>query len=303
MARRSVLRPARFDDLGLRRALSDRLLPLLVAAMTFLAALTLAGVLAAAAMAQHWQQGAAAVLTVQVPQPHVANADGARVDRAVALLRGAPGMARVRVMSDAELTDLLRPWLGNAAQAMSLPLPAVIEVRLAPGQVEPDADLQARLQAAVPGAFMESHGVWLQRLSTLARSLQACAAAALLLVAGGVGGGGGGGDAGRAGGAAGRDRDRAWAGRHRRVHRVALRQSGDDADGDGGRASGPAVALPVLLGLAQLAAPFSAEADSAGAANLPAEMWLSLPLLPAAAALIGWLTAHGTVRRWLRRLP
>ncbi len=47
MSRRHLLRPARFDDLGLRRALSDRLLPALVAAMTFLAALTLAGVVGA----------------------------------------------------------------------------------------------------------------------------------------------------------------------------------------------------------------------------------------------------------------
>ena len=69
MARGKGSRRTRFDDLGLRRALSDRLLPLLVAAMTFLAALTLAGVLAAAAVARHWQEGAAATLTVQVPNP------------------------------------------------------------------------------------------------------------------------------------------------------------------------------------------------------------------------------------------
>ena len=37
------LRPARFDELGLRWGLTDRMLPLLVAAMAFLAALALAG--------------------------------------------------------------------------------------------------------------------------------------------------------------------------------------------------------------------------------------------------------------------
>ena len=82
MARRSPLRPSRFDDLGLRRALSDRLLPALVGAMTFLAALTVAGVLAAAAIAEHWQTGAAAVLTVQVPRPGEPAGDVSRVDRA-----------------------------------------------------------------------------------------------------------------------------------------------------------------------------------------------------------------------------
>ena len=48
--RAARLRPARFDDLGLRRAISDRLLPLLVAAMAFLAALALAGAVAAFAV-------------------------------------------------------------------------------------------------------------------------------------------------------------------------------------------------------------------------------------------------------------
>jgi hypothetical protein len=36
---------------------------------------------------------------------------------------------------------------------------------------------------------------------------------------------------------------------------------------------------------------------------LPAMLWLALPGLPAAAAAIGFATAQGTVRRWLRRLP
>src|SRR3954453_5202720 len=62
------LRPSGFDELGLRRALSDRMLPLLVAAMAFLAAMALAGWFGSAALARHWQEGAGAALTVQVPR-------------------------------------------------------------------------------------------------------------------------------------------------------------------------------------------------------------------------------------------
>ena len=106
-----ALRPAGADDLGLRRALSDRLLPLLVAAMAFLAALALAGAFAAAALAQHWQGGAAAVMTVQVPQPAAAAANGAarRVDAVLAALRSQGGIAAARLVPDAELAELLRP--------------------------------------------------------------------------------------------------------------------------------------------------------------------------------------------------
>jgi hypothetical protein len=38
-------------------------------------------------------------------------------------------------------------------------------------------------------------------------------------------------------------------------------------------------------------------------AALPTTIWVSLLALPAGAAAIGFLTAQGTVRRWLRRMP
>lgn len=299
--RRPLLRPARFDDLGLRRAISDRLLPLLVAAMAFLAALALAGAVAAASLARQWQDGAGSVLTVQVPQPGspAAGDEGARLDRVLAILRGTPGIATVRVLDEGELEALLRPWLGSAEGRVALPLPAVLEVRLADPALL-TAPLAARLTAAAPGTLVESHEVWMQRLAALARSLQACAGLATAIVAGvaaavvAV--------ATRAGLAARRDAieivhglgatDGYIAGRFaRRATLLAML----------GALGGAAAALPVLLGLAQLAAPFSAQ-DSTGP-TLPNALWLALPMLPAAAAAIGWLTAQGTVRRWLRRLP
>ena len=57
------------DPLGLRRALSDRLLPALVAAMALLAALALAGARGAAELTARWEGGAATAMTVQLPPP------------------------------------------------------------------------------------------------------------------------------------------------------------------------------------------------------------------------------------------
>ena len=73
---RRTLRPVGFDELGLRRAISDRMLPFLVAAMAFLAALALAGWVGAASLARHWQQGAGSEVTVQVPRPGEPSAQG-----------------------------------------------------------------------------------------------------------------------------------------------------------------------------------------------------------------------------------
>jgi cell division transport system permease protein len=315
------LRPAGFDDLGLKRALGDRMLPLLVAAMTFLAALALAGSAGAAALVRHWQSGAAAALTVQVPTPatplpRAGDApEQTRLDRALALLRAMPAVGSVHALSAAELTELLRPWLGNAGGDLSLPLPAVVQVHLRAGS--PDvAALQSDLDAAVPGTLVESHGEWVQRLAALARSLQACAwlavavvaavAAAVIMVAT------------RAGLSARRDSieivhalgatDSYIAGRFAR--RATLLATI-------GAICGALASLPVLLAMATLAAPFAAAPAAAPVAGqpvelaqtaaalqtLPYEIWLGLPVLPLVAAVIGFLTAQGTVRGWLRRLP
>lgn len=281
------------DPLGLRRALSDRLLPALVAAMALLAALTLAGARGAADLAGRWEGGAATALTVQLPR-------GARIDPAVAALRGLPEIAEARPADPARLAALLRPWLGEAP---ALPLPTVIELRLARLPADPGA-LAGRIAAAVPGAAVESHGVWVARLLALARSLEAVALAALLLVAGiatavvAV--------AVRAGIAARREAiamihalgatDGDIAGRF--AGRVALLVAA-------GALGGTLAAAPVLAVFADLAAPLSGGRAATGLLDLPwARLpWADLALLPPAAALIGWLTAQVTLRRWLRRLP
>ncbi len=71
-----------------------------------------------------------------------------------------------------------------------------------------------------------------------------------------------------------------------------------------GGIAGGILALPVLLGLARLAAPFGTSVTGDDWLNsLPIGLWLLLPGLPLTAAAIGFVTAQGTVRRWLRRLP
>jgi cell division transport system permease protein len=306
---RNPLRPARFDDLGLRRVLGEGMLPLLVAAMAFLAALAMAGVVGARALAAHWQEGAGSALTVQVPQPGALVDGQSRLDRALGVLHATPGVAEVHALSEGELADLLRPWLGSGAERLSIPLPAVIAVRLAPDAAPPE-QLAVRLAAATPGTLTESHDLWVRRLALLSGSLQGCAWLALAMVAGiatavvAI--------ATRAGLAARREAIEI-------VHGLGA-TDGYIAGCFARRATGLATmggllgavaALPVLLALAWLAAPFAGARpwtpDGPGwlglLGALPAPLWLALPALPLAAAAIGFLTAQGTVRRWLRRLP
>lgn len=304
MSGRPHLRPSGFDELGLRRALSDRMLPFLVAAMAFLAALALAGWVAAASLARGWQAGAGASLTVQVPRPNdSATAGGTRLEQVLNLLRDTPGIETAHALSEKELSTLLEPWLGKTGDLANLPLPAVIAVHLA----DPDLALQPvtdRLTAAVPGTLVEQEGIWASRLAVLGRSLQACAAAALLIVAAvavaviAV--------ATRGGLAARREAIEIVHGLGATDGYIAGRFAARATllAGTGGLAGG-LLALPVLVWLAQLAAPLSAPSGGPDdqLIGVPIGLWMLLPGLPLIAALIGFLTAHGTVRRWLRRLP
>jgi cell division transport system permease protein len=218
-------------------------------------------------------------------------------------------VASARKLSDSELVDLLRPWLGAGADRLSIPLPAVIAVRLIPGAPDPE-QLAARLAAAVPGTLTETHAVWMQRLGRLAGSLQACAWLALAVVAAvaaavvAI--------ATRAGLAARREAIEIVHGLGATNNYIAGRFAGRTTGlAAAGGLLGALAALPVLLLLARLAAPFGvsrpeAIADPSGLAllaALPAPLWAALPALPLAAAAIGFVTAQGTVRRWLRRLP
>ena len=303
-------RRRRRDDLGLKRALGDRMLPLLVAAMTFLAALALAGAMASAALVAHWREGAASSVTVQVPRATVMlpkrnnEPEETRLDAVMRALQASPDVADARLLGAEELAALLRPWLGSDLATTALPLPAVIAVRLA---TDAGSDRLGRvLAAAVPGTLTESHGVWVGRLAVLARSLQACAWAALLvvvLVAAAVVM-----IATRAGMASRREAietvhglgatDGYIAGRFaRRVTRMAAL----------GGLVGAIAALPVLLLLASLAAPFmpgqTSDTGLTDAVSVGLPLWLALLALPIAAGALGFLTAQVTVRRWLRKLP
>ncbi len=276
-------RPRGRDPLGLKRAMADRLLPGLVAAMALLAALAMAGAAATAAMASRWEGGAAAAVMVQLPARTA-------IAPASATLATLPGVAEAIPLDHDRLAALLRPWLGDAT---GLPLPGMIELRLAnlgPASLA----LPAAIEAAIPGAHVEAHGVWVARLSALARSLEALAWLVLALVAGV---------------AAAMVAVATRAGINARRATIVILHDMGATDGTiarrfAGRIAwlaglgavlGAAAAAPLLWLLGGLAAPLLGEALS-----MP---WLALAALPPAAAGISWVTAHAAVRLWLRSLP
>ncbi|GBQ62763.1 FtsX-like permease family protein [Komagataeibacter swingsii] len=301
------------DGLALHQALPGQFLPFLVAAMSFLAALALAGGIAAHGLSQRWTHGAGAVTTVQVPGPDdPAAGSGTRVAAVQDILAHAPGIVAAHRLSDAELRGLLAPWIEQTGDA-SLPLPAVIEVHTAAGQ-DPMPPLLPRLEAIAPGVLVEHDSVWSDRLAALAASLQACALLAVLIVMTV---------------AVCVVMAATRAGLQTRRQAIALIHSlgamdsyisGRFASRVGllalvGGLGGSLAALPMLLAMSHLAAPFSAMTDAQATAPMDwrdprawadivphALLWMLLAL-PPAAGITGWVTTQLTVRAWLRRLP
>ncbi len=298
------LRPSRFDELGLRRALSDRLVPFLVACMAFLASLGMAGWMGAAVLARHWESGAAATLTVQIPR--AADSDStARPNLVLTKLLATKGIASARLVPAAELNTMLRAWLGTDIESAAIPVPAVIEVKLSGDKIDLAA-LTARLAEAAPGTILEDHAAWGGRLETLARSLQLCSGFVLLIVglvtAAVIA------VATRSGLAARRDEVmivyQLGATDGYIVRRFAHRTATLAAIGG---AIGGLLALPVVFTLTTLAMPLGGRRVDATTLRdvtgfLPMTLWLLPVILPAAAAAIGYLTTQATMRRWLRLL-
>ena len=172
-------------ELPLSRDASSRFVPWLIAFMVYLAALALAATMVLSGASANWRQGLEGTLTVQIlPANGEGNsaALGARINAAVRLLQGTPGVASAKAIAPQQAAALLEPWLGKGKLASDLPLPGLIDVRLVPGAALDPAALAARLAAEVPGAELDDHGLWIDRVIALAGAIEIISIAVMVLI-------------------------------------------------------------------------------------------------------------------------
>ena len=79
----------------------------------------------------------------------------AKAARAQALLAASPGVTAVRPVSEDEMRKILSRWLGPGGAASDLPLPAIIDVDLAPDA--PVGRIAASIERQGPGARFVAH--------------------------------------------------------------------------------------------------------------------------------------------------
>jgi cell division transport system permease protein len=164
-----------------KATVAGRALIAVIAIMTFLGSLTIGAVLLVRAAASDWQSEVSREVTIQV-RPTSGRDIEADVAAAAAIARMAPGVADVRPYSKAESTRLLEPWLGTGLSFDDLPIPRIVVVRIEAGGVPDFADLQSRLTAAIPGATLDDHRAFVDRMRAMARAALFGGFALLLLV-------------------------------------------------------------------------------------------------------------------------
>lgn len=174
--------PHRRLDLPLKRDGSVRFLPGIVALMVYLASLSLAGMLVIHDVVERWDRGLSGTLTVELPPAPEGAEPDAGVPLALGVLRATPGVLSAEPIDARRTAALLEPWLGGGVDAADLPLPRLIDLRIDVGAGVDVAALGAWIAAAVPGARLDDHRRWLDRVIRTALALEAVAGAIVILV-------------------------------------------------------------------------------------------------------------------------
>jgi len=164
-----------------RNSISGRALVAVVAIMTFLASLTTGAVILVSGAATEWQSDVAREITIQVVPAPGRNAD-ATTDKAASLARAFPGIAEVRIYSKEESAKLLEPWLGSGLSLDTLPVPRLIVIKIASGAAPDTAQLRRQLAEQAPGATLDDHRGWIDRMQAMTVTATAIGIGILILM-------------------------------------------------------------------------------------------------------------------------
>ena len=288
-------------DLPLGEDGSGRFVPWIVAVMVYLATLSVAAGMAVNRSVDKWNIGLEGTVTVEIAASNAAAENaGERMARALSLLRETAGVRSAIPIPDDEIARLLEPWLGQGDVPLTLPIPQLIDVRLEAGtKLDLDA-LGTLLANAVPGARLDDHQYWTERLLDFGRSVQITSAFIVALVA-------------LAGAGTVVFAIRYGFGDHREVielmHLVGSRDSYIAGQFQAhamslslrGGVVGLALGAATLGVLRGIAAPI--EGSLLPTVNITAVAWAVLAALPLLAGLIATITARVTVVRALREMP
>lgn len=156
--------------------------------MTFLAVMALAASFALSAMTQRWSSGLENRVTVEIPAEA---GDGSLRDRddvktltnrINAVLTAHPAVDSTHILSDEEIQELVRPWLGDNLLLSKVPVPGLIAVTLDESGDDTLRALDRKIREIADNARIDTHEAWLRDLLRFTGALQFAAALLTLVI-------------------------------------------------------------------------------------------------------------------------
>ena len=139
----------------------------IIVCMIFLAVITLVTVLLTNSLSKQWIHVVDNVVTVQVPDADLKSQINDNISRLVStlkILRGTPGISKIKIFDKQETLKLLSGWLSESA-LKDLNLPRLLEIKLHKAVNVPR--LEKQIKAVVPGVSLDDHRRWKTNLALL----------------------------------------------------------------------------------------------------------------------------------------
>lgn len=174
-------------DLPLNKDKGNNFLILLIALMSVMGVLALCGSFALSEMKARWTSGLENKATIEIPAQ---DENGVLLrndtietiaDAVTELLETQPSVETIERLSDAEISALISPWLGDSDKALEqFPIPALITVHFVKGA---DMDLVAqRIKNVASTAVLDRHESWLADVLEFTGTLKAVAIGVTFIV-------------------------------------------------------------------------------------------------------------------------
>ncbi|WOI53642.1 hypothetical protein [Parvularcula sp. LCG005] len=156
-------------------------LTIVIAVLAFMASVALSGYFMVSRAAADWTGDLAGTVTVQV-KGATSDAIDEGATAAEQILKDSAGVSRVHRLSREESEALLEPWLGKGNLTADIPVPALITAEVTAERRQSLEPLRDSLAIAAPGATLDDHGIWNDRLVAAARRAQAIAFIIFMMV-------------------------------------------------------------------------------------------------------------------------
>ncbi len=157
-------------------------LTLVVAIMSFLAALTAGGVYVVFSAANVWTNKISAEITVQVQRRAGENEDD-KTAEVTRFISDQNGVNRVTPFTREQSLKLVEPWIGKSDVLKTFAIPRLIAVEIDRDNPPDISTLKKVLEAKYPGALLDDHGHWRHEIRRLTRLLELAGIGMLFLMA------------------------------------------------------------------------------------------------------------------------